>query len=122
MNPSRFVFATPGEDPVPEPVPGQYLVVEPAAPGYPIVAASWFGDASVVGRDAAQVLTEREQLEQLDAVLRDRLEHVGTPRRVGDSGTWLKAASAPVFDAHGALRFIVHRVIDVTGFERAQRE
>jgi PAS domain S-box-containing protein len=107
---------------VPEPVPGQYLVVEPNSPRYTIVAAAGFGGADVVGQDAAQVLGEGEQLAQLDAVVRDRLEHAGTPQRVGGAEHWLKPTSAPVFGAGGELRFIVHRVIDVSSFERAHGE
>lgn len=107
-----------------ESMAGSVLVLAPDAPTYTIVAATdmhvdaaHVPRAGIVGRGAFDVAPNDPRLTRaaLDAVVRTS-ESIATQTNV--RGRWWRTVDAPVLESDGSLRYIIHRVEDVTHAEQ----
>lgn len=128
-----------------ESAPGLYLVLEPQPPRYPIVAVSdAFARATrtrredILGRGLFEVFPDnpddpgsngvRNLAASLDRVVASRapdamaVQKYDIPRLPEEGGgfeeRWWSPVNSPVLGEDGALRYIIHRVEDVTEFVR----
>jgi PAS domain S-box-containing protein len=132
-----------------EGAPGLFLVLEPRAPGFQIVAvteaylrATMTRRHEILGRGLFEVFPDnpadpaatgtRNLRASLDRVLENRVsdtmavQKYDIPRPTEDGGgfeeRYWSPVNTPVFDAAGNVEYIIHRVEDVTDIVRLKQE